>query len=56
MNKNNATLSKVRSYLSEQKCENEKESKFFKTDRYRWICSFFIGENIKIRKQYFCHL
>ena len=35
MNKNNATLSKVRSYLSEQKYENEKESKFFKTDRYR---------------------
>ena len=35
MNKNNATLSKVRSYLSDQKYENEKESKFFKTDRYR---------------------
>ncbi len=34
MNKNNATLSKVRSYLSDQKFESEEKSKFFKTNRY----------------------
>lgn len=53
MNKNNATLSKVRSYLSDQKYENEKESKFFKTDRYRWICSFLLGKILKLENSIF---